>query len=432
MSSRSCLVLIFFCFCLVSLAETLNNGFSIELIHRDSTKSPFYNPAETQLQRVSNHHQSSINRANYFHQIVAASSTNITQTMTTYPGSGYFMSYSIGTPPVKLYGILDTGSDLTWFQCNPCELCVNQTSPIFDPSKSSTFKTLPCSSTSCNKLGYLKQNCSSNNQQHCEYKTSYGADSTYSQGDLSVDTLTLHSTNGSPITIPSILIGCGHKNRALLGGSSGIVGFGRGPLSLASQLSSLIGGKFSYCLVPLFSDLNTSSPLYFGDAAVVSGPGTVSTPMLLLDGSGAYYYVTNLVAFRVGDNIINVIGSTIIDSGTTIGILPADIYDKFESAVAALIKLERVKDPTTQNFTLCYKTTIQHLEIPKIIAHFDGGDVQLNAINTFMPVDHEVVCFAFIPAFDSIFGSIMQQNLLVGFDNLKKTVSFKPTDCTKL
>lgn len=97
---------------------------------------------------------------------------------------------------------------------------------------------------------------------------------------MSILSLTLNSTNGSSISFPSFVVGCGHKNQATFAGQiSGIVGFGCGPLSFVSQLGSTIGGKFSYCLVPLFSDSKSLSKLYFGDAAVVSGPGNVLTPL---------------------------------------------------------------------------------------------------------------------------------------------------------
>ncbi|KAE9594007.1 hypothetical protein Lalb_Chr18g0049071 [Lupinus albus] len=33
------------------LTDALNGGFSVELIHRDYPKSPFYNSSETQIER---------------------------------------------------------------------------------------------------------------------------------------------------------------------------------------------------------------------------------------------------------------------------------------------------------------------------------------------------------------------------------------------
>jgi hypothetical protein len=238
------------------------------------------------------------------------------------------------------------------------------------------------------------------------------------------------------------VIGCGHKNNLPIDGkASGIIGLGRGALSLMSQLSSSIDKKFSYCLVPIFSKDNTSSKLNFGNAAVVSGTGTVSTPILQVIIPS--FYLINLEAFSVGNNIIklehatfglNKQGLSIIDTGTTLTYLPNAIYSKLESAVAAMIKLKRVKDPTKQT-SLCYKTTSKMLKAPIITAHFSGADVHLKAVNTFIQIDHGVVCFAFVtnkfyPGV-VVFGNIAQQNFLVGFDLQKNIVSFKPSDCTK-
>lgn len=39
----------------------------------------------------------------------------------------------IGIPPVGNLLILDTGSGLTWIQCQPCKSCYNQSYPVFDP-----------------------------------------------------------------------------------------------------------------------------------------------------------------------------------------------------------------------------------------------------------------------------------------------------------
>lgn len=64
--------------------------------------------------------------------------------------------------------------------------------------------------------------------------------------------------------------------------------------------------------------------------------------------------------------------NTLIDTGTTFTYLPKDVYHKLESTVASMVKLKRVKDPT-HNLSLCYETTFKELEVPIIIAHFDGG-----------------------------------------------------------
>ncbi|CAJ2669077.1 unnamed protein product [Trifolium pratense] len=429
-------VLLLLCCFGVSLSTSQNNGFSVELIHRDSSRSPLYNPTETKFQRISNSVHHSINRAKYVNQMFYASShTNtLVSNLTPYLGVGHIMSYSIGSPPFQMYGYLDLLIDMIWFQCKPCNPCLNLTSPIFDPSKSSTYTNIPCDHSKCYYLRYAK--CISDN---CKYHLV--KNSSYSQGDLSADTFTLNSTTGSPISFPEIVIGCEHKNAGgfpLEGKVSGMIGLGGGPLSLTSQLDYSIGGKFSYCLVPFFSNSNTSSTLNFGDAAVVSGPQIVSTPIKQIDP-----IAVTLQAFSVGNKTILLEQpafapitrrNTIIDIGTSITVLPMKVYSKLESAVVDLIKLQRVNDPSHDQLNLCYQSTIEELEIPIITAHFLGADLQLKPLNTFMQIDDKVVCFAFTSyeyfGGAVIFGNIAQNNFLVGYDFQKKIVSFKPADCT--
>jgi hypothetical protein len=180
MSYYSFFILIFFNLsCFLALSHNMIDGFSIELIHRDSSKSPLYHPIETKFQRVSNAIRRSINRANHFNKQFSLSTIKHASTLTPV-SSEYLMSYSIGTPPFKVYGIFDTGSNLVWLQCKPCHLCYNQTSPIFDPSKSSSYKNIPCSSRICN---FVEHTSCSYDEDACEYINGYG-DGSKSQGNL--------------------------------------------------------------------------------------------------------------------------------------------------------------------------------------------------------------------------------------------------------
>ncbi|RHN40244.1 putative nepenthesin [Medicago truncatula] len=439
MNTCSLLILFYFSLCfIISLSHALNNGFSVELIHRDSSKSPLYQPTQNKYQHIVNAARRSINRANHFYKTAL---TNTPQS-TVIPDHGeYLMTYSVGTPPFKLYGIADTGSDIVWLQCEPCKECYNQTTPKFKPSKSSTYKNIPCSSDLC-KSGQQGAVCT--DQNFCEYSISYG-DNSQSKGNLSVDTLTLESSTGHPISFPKTVIGCGTDNTVSFeGASSGIVGLGGGPASLITQLGSSIDAKFSYCLLPNPVESNTTSKLNFGDTAVVSGDGVVSTPIVKKDPI-VFYYLT-LEAFSVGNKRIEFEGSSngghegniIIDSGTTLTVIPTDVYNNLESAVLELVKLKRVNDPT-RLFNLCYSVTSDGYDFPIITTHFKGADVKLHPISTFVDVADGIVCLAFattsafIPSdVVSIFGNLAQQNLLVGYDLQQKIVSFKPTDCSKV
>ncbi|CAM6117674.1 unnamed protein product [Calypogeia fissa] len=69
-------------------------------------------------------------------------------------GSGeYFMDFYVGTPPRHFSVIIDTGSDLTWVQCDPCSLCYHQDGPVFQPNMSSTYEGLTCNAENCKSAG---------------------------------------------------------------------------------------------------------------------------------------------------------------------------------------------------------------------------------------------------------------------------------------
>lgn len=67
-------------------------------------------------------------------------------------GSGeYFTRIGVGQPSKPYYMVIDTGSDINWIQCQPCD-CYQQSDPIYDPTASSSYSLLPCNSPQCNAL----------------------------------------------------------------------------------------------------------------------------------------------------------------------------------------------------------------------------------------------------------------------------------------
>ncbi|CAN1229064.1 Aspartyl protease family protein 2 [Linum perenne] len=155
-------------------------------------------------------------------------------------GSGeYFMDVFIGTPPKHFSLILDTGSD--------------QNGPIYDPRESNSYRNISCHDPRCQLVSSPDPplTCKGENQS-CPYYYWYG-DSSNTTGDFALETFTAEFTR-----VDNVMIGCGHWNRGLFHGAAGLLGLGRGPLSFASQLQSLYGHSFSYCLVDRNSDSNVT------------------------------------------------------------------------------------------------------------------------------------------------------------------------------
>jgi len=91
--------------------------------------------------------------------------------------------------------IVDTASELTWVQCEPCDSCHDQQEPLFDPSSSPSYAAVPCDSPSCDALQVTTGMSSGSpacgaGRPACSYTLSY-RDGSYSRGVLARDKLSL-------------------------------------------------------------------------------------------------------------------------------------------------------------------------------------------------------------------------------------------------
>ncbi|KAJ8650610.1 hypothetical protein MRB53_003633 [Persea americana] len=423
-------IALFIFFFFLNLPNSLDAaGFSVDLIHRDSPKSPFYNRSESLFDRVSRAIHRSNSHVNYFiPSTSAATRKDVFSTMVPNTWS-YLMNISLGTPPLDIIAVMDTGSDLIWTQCIPCKSCYKQVVPVFDPCNSSTYKEISCHSSTCVNIS---QGCNSNGT--CEYKYFYGDYDTYTNGVLASETFTMNSSGSASgrLSIPNIIFGCGHDNHGtFFSQGAGVVGLGKGPFSLISQLSSSMDKKFAYCLVPHLQNTSTSR-LDFGDSAVVSGNGTFYTPLISKpDWKESFYYV-NLKTISVGDTNISfpsyLNGNILLDSVTTLTQLPTWAYRTLLRVLKGAIHLQPVPDPSN-NLELCYEFG-KDFKVPNMTFEFDGGEVVLGSLNTLIQTNETVSCFAFWYSDPvGVFGNLAQQNINIGYDLENMKVAFKPTDC---
>lgn len=351
-------------------------------------------------------------------------------------GNGEFlMDLSIGTPAVPYAAIIDTGSDLVWTQCKPCVECFNQSTPVFDPSSSSTYSALPCSSSFCADLPTSK--CTTATK--CGYTYTYG-DSSSTQGVLAAETFTLAKEK-----LPGVAFGCGDTNEGEgFTQGAGLVGLGRGPLSLVSQLGL---DKFSYCLTSL--DDTSKSPLLLGSLAAISktAASSVQTTPLVKNPSQPSFYYVNLKGLTVGSTHITLpssafsvqadgTGGVIVDSGTSITYLELQGYRALKKAFAAQMKLPAA-DGSGIGLDLCFAAPasgVDQVEVPKLVLHLDGADLDLPAEN-YMVLDSGsgALCLTVMGSRGlSIIGNFQQQNIQFVYDVGGDTLSFAPVECAKL
>lgn len=156
----------------------------------------------------------------------------------------FLMPIKLGTPPVRNLVAVDTGSTLSFVQCEPCLSCHDQgrAGQIFALNKSESLGYVGCSEESCRTV----QSALRLQSKACLYSMTFGGASTYSVGKLVTDRLAI-GQNNSGYTVPNFLFGCSldteyHQHEA------GVFGFGAESFSFFEQLAPLVGYKaFSYC-----------------------------------------------------------------------------------------------------------------------------------------------------------------------------------------
>ncbi|CAI0467816.1 unnamed protein product [Linum tenue] len=329
--------------------------------------------------------------------------------------ANYVVRVKLGSPAQTFAMVLDTSSDASFVPCSPC----SGAAAAFSPNASSTFGSLDCSVAQCSQVrGGSSCPATGPEPATCLFNQSYGGDSSLSAA-LVTDSLTL----GNDV-VPGFAFGC---VRSVSGGSippQGLLGLGRGPLSLLSQTGPLYSGVFSYCL-PSFRSYYFSGSLKLGP---VGQPKSIRTTPLLKNPHRPSLYYVNLTGISVGRVRVPVDpkslafdpstgAGTVIDSGTVI--------TRFVEPVYAAIRDEfrkQVKGPFSSlgAFDTCFG---EAAEAPAITLRFEGLNLTLPMENSLIHSSSgTVACLSMAAAPNNVnsvlnvIANLQQQNLRILFD----------------
>ncbi|KAK3129056.1 hypothetical protein QOZ80_6BG0470880 [Eleusine coracana subsp. coracana] len=344
----------------------------------------------------------------------------------------YVVTLGIGTPSVQQTMLIDTGSDLSWVQCKPCNSseCYPQKDPLFDPSSSSTYATIPCGIDACKQLvhDFYNHGCTNGTGPSlCQYGIQYG-DGSVTTSLYSTETLTL----APGVTIKNFSFGCGHNQKGPNAKYDGLLGLGGAPESLVSQVAGQYGDAFSYCLPP---GNGTAGFLALG----TPGNNTASfvfAPMHKLAHISTFYVVT-LAGISVGGKQLNIPPAVlskgmIIDSGTVITGLQPTAYSALRSAFRSAMSAYPLLPPNQDlELDTCYNFTgHSNVTVPKVSLTFSGGaTIDLDVPSGVLLQD----CLAFTGGtYDNsigIIGNVNQRTFEVLFDTGRGNVGFRPGAC---
>ncbi|KAL6146015.1 hypothetical protein ACLB2K_056698 [Fragaria x ananassa] len=360
------------------------------------------------------------------------------------------VSVTVGTPPQNVSMVIDTGSELSWLNCNRTR---NFT---FDPTRSSSYKPIPCSSPTCTtRTRDLSIPASCDSNKLCHTTLTY-ADFSSSEGNLAADAFSIGSSSGTS----SLVFGCMDSifdpNSEEDSKNTGLMGMNRGSLSFVSQMEF---PKFSYCI----SESDFSGVLLLGDANFSWVAPLNYTPLIQISTPLPYFdrvaYTVQLEGIKVANKLLPIpksdfepdhtgAGQTMVDSGTQFTFLLGPVYTalrtEFLNQTAHILRV--YEDP---NFVfqgamdLCYRVGLNQSKLPQlpsVTLMFRGAEMKVTGKQLLYRVRGEVRgndslwCFTFgnsdllgVEAF--VIGHHHQQNVWMEFDLHNSRIGLAEVQC---
>ncbi|XP_074279423.1 aspartyl protease AED3 [Silene latifolia] len=342
----------------------------------------------------------------------------------------YLVRATVGTPGQLMFMVLDTSLDAGWV---PCSGCLGCSSTMFSPNTSSTYGPMDCDSAQCSATTVRGLMCTSSGPEACQFNQSYGGDSSF-VATLSHDNLSLGKDN-----IPNYAFGCVNAVSGSNIPPQGLLGLGRGSLSLMAQSTSLYNGLFSYCL-PSYKSYYFSGSLKLGP---IGQPRNIRTTPLLHNPHRPSLYYINLTGITVGRVQVpipqeflsfdpNTGAGTIIDSGTVITRFVQPVYNSIRDEYR-----NQTQGPFSSlgAFDTCFSVTHEKVA-PTITLHFQDLDLKLPLENTLIHSSSgNLACLAMASAPSNvnsvlnIIASLQQQNLRIMFDTVNSRLGIARELC---
>ncbi|KAL9396122.1 hypothetical protein Peur_010375 [Populus x canadensis] len=352
----------------------------------------------------------------------------------------YSVILNIGNPPKAFDLDIDTGSDLTWVQCDaPCKGCTKPLDKLYKPKNN----RVPCASSLCQAI--QNNNCDIPTEQ-CDYEVEY-ADLGSSLGVLLSDYFPLRLNNGSLLQ-PRIAFGCGYDQKYpglhSPPDTAGILGLGRGKASILSQLRTL--GITRNVVGHCFSRV-TGGFLFFGDH-LLPPSGITWTPMLR--SSSDTLYTSGPAELLFGGKPTGIKGLQLIfDSGSSYTYFNAQVYQSILNLVRKDLSGKPLKDaPEEKALAVCWKTAKPIKSILDIKSFFKPLTINFikakNAQLQLAPEDYLIitkdgnVCLGILNGGEqglgnlNVIGDIFMQDRVVVYDNERQQIGWFPTNCNRL
>ncbi|KAB2055013.1 hypothetical protein ES319_A11G006300v1 [Gossypium barbadense] len=369
-----------------------------------------------------------------------------------YPDGLYFTCMLLGNPQRPYFLDIDTGSDLTWIQCDaPCSSCAKGANPLYKPTK---VNIVPSGDSMCmevqkNQKPQICETC-----EQCDYEIEY-ADRSSSLGVLAKDKLHLVTANGS-ITNLDVVFGCAYDQQGILlntlSKTDGILGLSKAKVSLPSQLASkgIINNVVGHCLA---TDVASGGYMFLGDD-FVPNRGMSWVPML---GSPSIeFYHTQLVKINYGSSSLSLgakdsdKAGVVFDSGSSYTYFTKQAYAELVSSLSEVSELGFIQDASDPTLPICWRAPFPIRTIMDVKKYFKTLTLQFGSkwwiISKKFHIPPEGyliiskkgnVCLGILDGSNVhdgstlILGDISLRGQLVVYDNEKQKIGWGPSGCGK-
>ncbi|KAH7444634.1 hypothetical protein KP509_02G086000 [Ceratopteris richardii] len=370
-----------------------------------------------------------------------------------YPDGLYYVVARLGNPAREYFLDMDTGSDLTWLQCDaPCSNCAKGPHPLYIPRKGNL---VDCSHATCTSVQAGTKFACDNGVGQCDYEVMY-ADGGYSLGVLVEDQMTMILSNRSWGHTKAV-IGCAYNQQGSLAKSptstDGVLGLSSSIVSLPSQLAQqgIIKNIFAHCIS---GDVGGGGYLFLGDKLLPSH-GITWAP--LVGKPAAKNYMVTVQDVYYGDYSIQTgsrgFGTVIFDSGSSYTYLTPSLYAKLTFAIQnSLAGNGFQRDMTDKTLPFCWKYDITNSKLKDAVQNLKPLVFEFKSSGWFSkaskmhlsPEGYLIVnskgnvCLGLLDGkvLDSdglnIIGDISMRGNLVIYDNENSRIGWMKMDCRKL
>eukprot|EP00262_Sarcandra_glabra_P004494 TRINITY_DN1557_c0_g1_i1.p1 TRINITY_DN1557_c0_g1~~TRINITY_DN1557_c0_g1_i1.p1 ORF type:complete len:559 (-),score=68.28 TRINITY_DN1557_c0_g1_i1:277-1953(-) len=367
-----------------------------------------------------------------------------------YPDGLYYTSMRIGNPPRPYFLDVDTGSDLTWIQCDaPCISCAKGPNPLYKPTKG---KIVPCKDSLCIEVQSNQNPGHDESCKQCDYEIEY-SDHSSSMGVLARDDMLLMTANGTSVK-SSFVFGCAYDQQGQLLGSpaktDGILGLSSAKVSLPSQLASqgIISNVVGHCIT---SDVSGGGYMFLGDGFL---PRSGMTWIPLLDSPSMKFYHAKVSKITFGGQQLglggmgNNVGRVVFDSGSTYSYFTKEAYTSLIASLKDVSREGLIEDKSDPTLPVCWRANFPIRSLKDVKQFFKPLTIDFGTrwwvVSTKLLIPPEGyliisgkgnVCLGILDGSTvqdgstNILGDISLRGQLVVYDNVKQKIGWVQSDC---